>query len=411
VDLSRILARAALALLALFGTSFGQTTVDRFGDGGVPAIYKWTGDLPQAGTLLRSEPLPANLVLPEASRGERILYSSTNGLNDQDRVAVSGALFWPKGDAPAGGWPIVAWAHGTVGTADKCAPSFAGRSDRDVQYLSSWLKAGFAVVATDYQGLGTPGGHPYLAAKPEGYSVLDSVRAVRDRDGLGERALLVGQSQGAGAAFATAAVAGSYAPDVKLIGTVATGLPYFSKGTLAALARGGDPDVVTPTLVYTLLILQLAEQALPNFNPSEYLTERGRQVYDMARTACYREMANAVTSGQVSSKVALAKDPAPVLEKLFPILAYPTVRLEKPVFVGTGEVDRDVPPSMQGALVKDACAANTQVVWRRYPDLDHSGTVNASLADSLPFARSLLAGQPVASTCDPTTGTAGASPR
>ena len=134
-------------------------------------------------------------LLPEASRGERILYSSTNGLNDKDRVSVSGALFWPKGDAPAGGWPIVAWAHGTVGTADKCAPSFAGRSDRDIQYLNSWLKAGFAVVATDYQGLGTAGGHPYLAAKPEGYSVLDSVRAVRDRNGLGDRRSLWGRAR------------------------------------------------------------------------------------------------------------------------------------------------------------------------------------------------------------------------
>jgi hypothetical protein len=66
---------------------------------------------------------------------------------------------------------------------------------------------------------------------------------------------------------------------------------------------------------------------------------------------------------------------------------------------------------MQGALVKDACAAGTQVVWRRYPGLDHSGTLNASLADSLPFARSLLAGQPVASNCDPSTGAAAASPR
>jgi hypothetical protein len=81
-----ILARAALALLAVFGTSFAQTTVDRFGDGGVPGFYKWTGDLQQAGTLLRSEPLPANLVLPEASRAERILYSSTEGLKDKDRI-------------------------------------------------------------------------------------------------------------------------------------------------------------------------------------------------------------------------------------------------------------------------------------------------------------------------------------
>ena len=139
--------RIAVALLALFGTAVAQTMMQRFGDGGVPAFYQWTGDLPQPGTLLRNEPLPENLLLPEASRGERILYSSTNGLNDKDPVSVSGALFWPKGDAPAGGWPIIAWAHGIVGTADKCAPSFAGRSDRDVQYLSSWLKAGFAVVA------------------------------------------------------------------------------------------------------------------------------------------------------------------------------------------------------------------------------------------------------------------------
>ena len=176
---------------------------------------------------------------------------------------MSGALFWPKSDAPAGGWPIVAWAHGTVGTADKCAPSFAGRSDRDIQYLNSWLKAGFAVVAADYQGLGTPGGHPYLAAKPAGYSVLDSVRAVRDRNGLGDRVLLVGQSQGAGAAFATAAVANSYAPDVNLLGTVATGLPYFSKNTLAALAKGSDPDLVTPTLVYTLLFCSSPNRLCP----------------------------------------------------------------------------------------------------------------------------------------------------
>jgi len=77
----------------LFGTAFAQTTVDRFRRRRRTDFLQITGDLPQAGTLLRSEALPVNLVLPEASRGERILYSSTNGLNDQDRVAVSGALF------------------------------------------------------------------------------------------------------------------------------------------------------------------------------------------------------------------------------------------------------------------------------------------------------------------------------
>jgi hypothetical protein len=72
---------------------------------------------------------------------------------------------------------------------------FAGRSDRDVQYLNAWFSAGFAVVATDYQGLGTPGGHPYLAAEPEAYGVLDSVRAVKGRDQIGDVVLIVGQSK------------------------------------------------------------------------------------------------------------------------------------------------------------------------------------------------------------------------
>jgi hypothetical protein len=51
----------------------------------------------------------------------------------------------------------------------------------------------------------------------------------------------------------------------------------------------------------------------------------------------------------------------------------------------------------QAALVRDACAAGTRFVWRRYPGLDHGATANASLADSLPFARSVLAGEVVAS--------------
>src|SRR5689334_4688766 len=220
---------------------------------------------------------------------------------------------------------------------------------------------------------------PLSRRKARGFGVLDSVRAVTGRNQIGDAVLVVGQSQGAGAAFATAALAPSYAPDVKLRGTVATGLPYFSRETVAALARGRNPDAVTPTFVYTLLLLQLAEQTQPGFNPSEYLTERGRAVYDLARTGCFGEMADAITAGQLSSSAALTKDPAPVLDALVPLLAYPSLHLSRPLFVGTGEADRDVPLAMQAALVRDACAAGARIVWRRYPGLDHSATVNASL--------------------------------
>jgi hypothetical protein len=100
-----------------------------------------------------------------------------------------------------------------------------------------------------------------------------------------------------------------------------------------------------------------------------------------------------------------------VVDDLLPLLAYPALQLAQPLFVGTGELDRDVPPATQAALVRDACAAGTRIVWRRYPGLDHGATVNASLADSLPFARRVLAGEAVASDCADATAPGDAAPR
>lgn len=85
-----------------------------------------------------------------------------------------------------------------MGFADQCAPSRRGPSKRDQAYLNAWLEKGFAVVATDYQGLGTEGVHPYLLYRPEAYSALDAARAVigdRSLD-IQNRIVLIGQSQG-----------------------------------------------------------------------------------------------------------------------------------------------------------------------------------------------------------------------
>jgi pimeloyl-ACP methyl ester carboxylesterase len=396
----------AVVVMLVAMTSGAAAASDRLHGSPASPFYAWSGDVPAPGSLLRSEDLPPELALDNAAKSERILYSSTDGLDGKTHIAVSGALFWPKGDPPAGGFPIVAWAHGTVGAAPKCAPSFAGRSERDKKYLNSWLTAGFAVVATDYQGLGTAGGHPYLASRPEAYGVLDSVRAVHGQPQIGDAVVLVGQSQGAGAAFATAAFQPEYAPDVKLVGTVATGTPYFSKETLTAIAKGGGEDKVVPTLAYTFLLMQLAELATPGFDPNPYLTDSGRAIYAMGAESCLGAMEDAIEKGQVSQHVGFAKPLVPVVQALFPLISYPTVHLQQPIFMGTGEADHDVPPAMQAALVRDACAAGTRVTWRRYSGLDHSGTVNASLADSLPFAKNLLAGKPAPEACDSGLGTA-----
>ena len=76
------------------------------------------------------------------------------------RAALStGTLFLPKGRAPRGGWPVISWAHGTSGLGDRCAPSVVGPAlpQRDRPYLANWMRQGYAIVASDYAGLGTPG--------------------------------------------------------------------------------------------------------------------------------------------------------------------------------------------------------------------------------------------------------------
>jgi hypothetical protein len=352
------------------------------GDGGVSEFYLWNEEVPGApGTLLRQEPVPDHLVLTNAARGLRVLYTSTDGIDGKTAITVSGAVYFPKGTVPVGGWPIVAWAHGTTGTADVCAPSWMTRGKRDTDYLNAWLAQGYAIVASDYQGLGTPGGHPWMAVRPEGWSVLDSVRsALRAFPELANAVVIVGQSQGAHAALSALGLAAEYAPSLKIMGTVATGV-----------AGGRKYSTSRRTSVFLFLILHKFEAMDPAFQPSNYLTEVGKREYAAASTTCVRP-GPAIALDDVlkvwpdDAKVAAVED-------------WPTLRFAHPLFIGTGLADTAVLPEFQHAIAEAACRAGTIVETHYYPGHDHGGTVSASLVDSVPFVKKLFAGQPVAGNC------------
>lgn len=394
---------AGAAVAALLAPTLGAAaTLDPAqGDGNVPAFYVWTAPVPaQPGKMLRTEALPDDLVLANAAKGVRILYASTNGLDGETPVSVSGALFLPKGKAPAGGWPLMAWSHGTVGVADVCAPSFAGRSQRDINYLNHWLAQGYAVVASDYQGLGTPGGHPYMASRPAAYSVLDSVRAVQgDADfPLSKETVIVGQSQGGGAAFATAGYAATYAPELDVRGTVATGTPWVTPRIFEAVTAAGR-DEPQPTFGYVLLMLYLVKQTDPSFDFSDYVSPKARPALDLGATDCLGAVEEAVMDDGLTFNNAFLKDPTEKLQSIFGLMGYSTLKPAAPVFMGTGGLDKDVPPPMQQALIRAACAAGARIEAHFYPELDHSGAVNGSLADSTPFVKKAFAGQAIDGDC------------
>jgi len=180
------------------------------------------------GTIISDEPMPG----PEGAETWRVLYRSTdpNGVP----VAVSGIVMIPHGAAPAGGRSIVAWAHPTSGVVPKCAPSLANFFVRQVQGLQDMIARGYIVAATDYPGLGTPGPHPYMIGVSEARAVIDSVRAARALAGAdaGNRFAVWGHSQGGQAALFTGLIAGTYAPELHLVGVAAAAPPTDLKALL-----------------------------------------------------------------------------------------------------------------------------------------------------------------------------------
>ncbi|MGV9834812.1 lipase family protein [Nocardia niigatensis] len=148
-----------------------------------------------------------------------IRYTSTSP--EGKPIEVSGAVFLPAGNAPAGGWPVIAFAHGTSGVVSACAPTNSPTLFGSAPTVAQLLAGHRAVVMTNYQGLDGPGNAPYLDSRSSGYDVLDSVRAARSAGlRLSSDTVLLGVSQGGRAAESAAETAKAYAPDLNLHGVV-----------------------------------------------------------------------------------------------------------------------------------------------------------------------------------------------
>ncbi|WP_205316163.1 lipase family protein [Novosphingobium sp. P6W] len=417
VALLALLAVLVFVTLSLPGPAMAQRAPQpdpEQGDGRVSAFYDWVKAIPaKPGKLLRSEPLPETVGLSNAARQSRILYTSTSGFDSKTPIVVSGALFVPKGTPPKGGWPVIAWAHGTVGLADICAPSWAGRSYRDTVYLNRWLAEGYAVVATDYQGLGVAGPHPLINIPAISYGVLDSIRAVVNGGlGIANNAVIVGQSQGGAAAFGAASYAPTYAPDIALKGAVGTGVIYNRSPELPTLPPPPvkpNPNVFDEAIVYSLFGFVVAQQFDPTLQFADVFTEKGAVLAKQARTACLFGVEADAAFGQFTRAETFLAKPgeryARFLETADERAArygrYPTLKLPVPIFIGTGASDLTPSALNQLTLMKDACAAGSVVEGHVYAGLGHSATVNASLRDSIPFVKKAFAGEQITPVCEP----------
>lgn len=173
----------------------------------------------------------ANYSLDTVDNTSSIKVMTYNMTNVQGKTATATALvMFPTAIKPKDGYRVVVWEHGTVGAGDACAPSKNTIHPRFKILANSLLAAGYVIVAPDYEGLGTPGVHPYLNLSSAANSVLAAVKSAKEHYGaqLNGVWMSIGQSQGGHASLGTAEFANA---DSSYKGAVAAA-PASSLGTI-----------------------------------------------------------------------------------------------------------------------------------------------------------------------------------
>lgn len=344
-----------------------------------------------------------------------ILTYKMLGQSGQEVQATS-LVFTPNTPPPVGGWPIVVWAHGTTGVADVCAPSKAALADSTKDLISKLLAAGYVVVAPDYEGLGTPGIHPFLNVKSEAFSITDAVVAARNY--LSQRNLLtskkwvtVGHSQGGHAALGAAQYASRAQLDYK--GTVAVA----PASNLGSILVDGEAQVVNAPIdikigtyaqldTYTALVTAGIRNTQPSFDYGQVFTSQISSIAAQAENLCSGPLYGAFYEGMSN----YAKDHNGTLDgftRTQPnFMAVPLVKtfLDKdsqplqvkvttPIIIYQGLADSTVPKLATDLLISNATAVGTKINNYVTGNWDHGTAMSSNVDNIVGNVQTLLSAQ------------------
>jgi pimeloyl-ACP methyl ester carboxylesterase len=375
--MQRRLLAGLLILAAPVLASSPATAAVKKGPAGT-AFYTPPATLPKGphGTPIWQRKLTGEPVLKRAKANALLLYRSQ--AVDGEAIAVSGTVAIPTGKAPKGGWPVITWAHGTVGIADACAPSRVGtQANYDSPLLDSWLKAGYAVVRTDYEGLGTPEPHPYLIGVSEGRGVLDMVRAARELDSdIGRRVVIAGHSQGGQAALFAGSLVKKWAPELSLRGTVAFA-PVSHLGEQGALLSALDQPSGLSALI--AMIIRGIDIGNPSLNVQALLGDRAKALYPQLDEKCLGDLGKPDSFGGVAPANLFRPDAdvKPILAALGADDDPEERKIPGPVLIEQGKADTTVFPNVTDDLDEELRANGVKVAYKTYDGVDHGGAVTA----------------------------------
>ena len=370
-----------------------------------PAFYEAPAVLPSAnGAVIRSEkmtflldPLDATSLVRNA---QRVLYRTTDRTGQA--IAVSGTVLVPTSPwIGLGPRPVIGYAPGTQGMADRCAPSrqFSEGIEYEGVGIEALLQRGYAVAMPDYEGLGTAGIHTSMDRVSQGRATLDVVRAAKRLSGTGltnsSPVGIMGYSQGGGAAASAVELASTYAPDLKVKGAVVGAVP----ADLAQVAGALDGGLYSAFAYFALRGLS----ASYDVDLSPYLNDRGRAVSDQVETECVFDLLNHAfvksstlsASGRPMSEL-MAVEP---FRSIVEAQRIGTVRPTVPVLVTHSALDDVIPYAVGKQMARSWCAAGANVRFSTNVAPGHVGGIVPQTAEALPFFEARFTGLPQVSNC------------
>ncbi|MBV9090017.1 MAG: alpha/beta hydrolase [Mycobacteriaceae bacterium] len=349
------------------------------------------------GTLVSATTMPAvSRHLDRGVQAARVVYRSTEG-DTGAPTQVSGTVFVPTAAPREGGWPVLAFGHGTTGIDEPCAPSLSPTLWDQTAVINGLVQSGYAIAFPDYQGLGAPGIHPYLDARTAGLNVIDAVRALRATfPNVSRRWAAFGMSQGGAAVWAADEYAAGYAPELELVGVSAIAPPADLTGLVDRAQSGTLTSAQELPFVWLLTSLHRLH---PDFNLDDYRRGVLTQHWD-ALSACsgpeadtWDGIQNDVRPQDLSPGDSAAADR---LRGLLQRWALPQRILSAPLLVTYGTEDPYIDSGWTDSAISRACALHGTVVWRLEVGKGHD---DVDGVDQLQWLAERFAGKPLVSEC------------
>jgi pimeloyl-ACP methyl ester carboxylesterase len=376
----------AALLFSGCGSSTGSSTGASTHSFTLPAFYSVPklGPSTAPGTLIKDEKVPSGAIHGTVYR---VMYVSENVHGAP--VLVTGLIMVPNTPAPATGYPIVSWGHGTNGMADQCAPSLAPASA--VPEQNALLDQGWEVTASDYQGEGTPGLMPYLVGVSAARNTIDIVRAAQHLAAAKASTNYVvwGHSEGGQTAMFSLVIAGSYAPELNLKGVVAGAPPSQFQFIYDFLKT-------SPYRYYLFMAGAAWNSAYGNgVAPlSEVVTAKGISLLPVLQQGCADYIAAQTDKYPINQILKADPFTIPAWKQLL-IANDPgelTTVSPAPLLIIQGGADEQIPVATTKLLEQHECSIGQEVQRWVYPGLSHTGVIPVSTPDMVHWIADRFAG-------------------